>query len=154
MFDFLLCSDQSSMLRGMKGYKLTQSDLEFIEKMKTEKLIKQLQVIFDFFSHWLVTIMFFCLITIIVVWFVMGCFDCPQGELEEGQRLLNKEIMSLELACFSRDKAQAELKKVSRNHTFHTKCFTEKVLYVKNTKDKKSNNWTIWDICTRENVIR
>ncbi|TKS66553.1 hypothetical protein D9C73_000610 [Collichthys lucidus] len=35
--------DPSSMLRGMKGYQLIPSDLEFIEKMKEEKLIKNLQ---------------------------------------------------------------------------------------------------------------
>lgn len=37
--------DPNSMLKGMKGYQLTQRDLEFIEKMKEEKLIKKLQVI-------------------------------------------------------------------------------------------------------------
>ncbi|CAJ1087535.1 uncharacterized protein LOC109990197 [Xyrichtys novacula] len=35
--------DPQSMLRGMKGYQLTQTDLEFIEKMKEEKLVKKLQ---------------------------------------------------------------------------------------------------------------
>ncbi|XP_020497885.2 axoneme-associated protein mst101(3)-like [Labrus bergylta] len=35
--------DPTSMLKGMKGYQLTQSDLEFIEKMKEEKLAKKLQ---------------------------------------------------------------------------------------------------------------
>ncbi|RVE75251.1 hypothetical protein OJAV_G00015030 [Oryzias javanicus] len=32
-----------SMLKGMKGYQLTQSDLEFLKKMEEEKLIKNLQ---------------------------------------------------------------------------------------------------------------
>ncbi|XP_027147660.1 uncharacterized protein LOC104928335 isoform X2 [Larimichthys crocea] len=35
--------DPNSMLKGMKGYQLIPSDLEFIEKMKEEKLIKNLQ---------------------------------------------------------------------------------------------------------------
>ncbi|XP_073318276.1 uncharacterized protein [Pagrus major] len=35
--------DPNSMLKGMKGYQLTQSDLEFIKKMQQEKLIKKLQ---------------------------------------------------------------------------------------------------------------
>lgn len=34
-----------AMLKGMKGYQLTESDLEFINKMQEEKLIKKLQVI-------------------------------------------------------------------------------------------------------------
>lgn len=33
------------MLKGMKGYQLTESDLEFIKKMQEEKLLKNLQVI-------------------------------------------------------------------------------------------------------------
>lgn len=33
------------MLKGMKGYQLTESDLEFIKKMQEEKLVKKLQVI-------------------------------------------------------------------------------------------------------------
>lgn len=36
------------MLKGMKGYQLTKSDLEFIKNMQEEKLIKKLQVIFVF----------------------------------------------------------------------------------------------------------
>lgn len=36
------------MLKGMKGYQLTQTDLEFIKKMQEEKLIKKLQVILAF----------------------------------------------------------------------------------------------------------
>uniref|UniRef100_A0A8C7WXA5 Uncharacterized protein n=1 Tax=Oryzias sinensis TaxID=183150 RepID=A0A8C7WXA5_9TELE len=32
-----------SMLKGMKGYQVTQSDLEFLKKMEEEKLIKKLQ---------------------------------------------------------------------------------------------------------------
>ncbi|XP_029305907.1 myosin-11-like isoform X2 [Cottoperca gobio] len=35
--------EPNSMLKGMKGYQLTQIDLEFIENMKVEKLIKKLQ---------------------------------------------------------------------------------------------------------------
>ncbi|XP_061572097.1 uncharacterized protein LOC133425322 [Cololabis saira] len=31
------------MLKGMKGYQLTQSDLEFIKRMKEEQLVKKLQ---------------------------------------------------------------------------------------------------------------
>ncbi len=57
MFDFSFCSehisksdDPDSMLKGMKGYQLTPGDLEFIEKMKQEKLIKELQVIFGFLT--------------------------------------------------------------------------------------------------------
>ncbi|XP_059183919.1 uncharacterized protein si:dkeyp-34c12.1 isoform X2 [Centropristis striata] len=64
------------MLKGMKGYQLTQSDLEFMKKMKEEKLIKKLQ-----------------------------------GDLAETQKLLKTEMMSLELVCASREKAQAELQK-------------------------------------------
>lgn len=52
---FLDCSenvteldDASSMLKGMKGYRLTPGDLEFIKKMKEEKLIKKYQVIMLF----------------------------------------------------------------------------------------------------------
>ncbi|KAK9523837.1 hypothetical protein VZT92_017724 [Zoarces viviparus] len=66
--------DPNSMLKGMKDYQLTQTDLEFIEKMRVEKCIKRLQ-----------------------------------GDLEEVQRLLMKEMMPLELALASREKAQAEL---------------------------------------------
>lgn len=33
------------MLRGMKGYQLTPSDLEFIQKMQEEKLIAKLKVV-------------------------------------------------------------------------------------------------------------
>ncbi|XP_044044509.1 uncharacterized protein si:dkeyp-34c12.1 [Siniperca chuatsi] len=36
-------NDPNSMLKGMKGYQLTPTDLEFIKKMKEEKLIKKLQ---------------------------------------------------------------------------------------------------------------
>lgn len=43
----------------------------------------------------------------------MGYSDCPQGDLEEVQRLLKNEMMAVELACASREKAQAELKEVS-----------------------------------------
>lgn len=35
--------DPMSMLKGMKGYQVTPSDLEFIKMMKEEKLIKKLQ---------------------------------------------------------------------------------------------------------------
>ncbi|XP_074483539.1 uncharacterized protein LOC141763117 isoform X1 [Sebastes fasciatus] len=35
--------EPNSMLKGMKGYQLTPTDLEFIEKMKAEKHIKRLQ---------------------------------------------------------------------------------------------------------------
>ncbi|KAM3584979.1 uncharacterized protein V6R79_004369 [Siganus canaliculatus] len=35
--------DHNSMLKGMKGYQLTQSDLDFIRKMQEEKLVKKLQ---------------------------------------------------------------------------------------------------------------
>lgn len=41
--------EPNSMLKGMKGYELTAGDLEFIKKMKEEKLIKKYQVI-QFFS--------------------------------------------------------------------------------------------------------
>ncbi|XP_051283388.1 myosin-11 [Dicentrarchus labrax] len=68
--------DSNSMLKGMTGYEPTESDLEFIEKMKQEKLLKKLQ-----------------------------------GDLEEVQRLLQKETMAADLACASLGKAQAELKK-------------------------------------------
>lgn len=43
----------------------------------------------------------------------MGCFDCPQGDLEEVQRLLKSEMMPLELACASWEKTQAKLENVS-----------------------------------------
>ncbi|XP_031708180.1 myosin heavy chain, non-muscle-like [Anarrhichthys ocellatus] len=65
--------DPNSMLKGMKDYQLTQTDLEFIEKMRVEKCMKRLQ-----------------------------------GDLEEVQRLLMKEMMPLELALASREKAQAD----------------------------------------------
>jgi len=32
------------MLRGMTGYQLTQTDSEFLENMRVEKLLKKLQV--------------------------------------------------------------------------------------------------------------
>lgn len=54
---FFLCTEHASqpdepnaMLKGMKGYQLTPSDLEFIKKMQQEKLLKKLQVIVCFFS--------------------------------------------------------------------------------------------------------
>lgn len=47
MFDFSEPDEPNSMLKGMKGYQLTPTDLEFIEKMKAEKHIKRLQVIFS-----------------------------------------------------------------------------------------------------------
>lgn len=34
------------MLKGMKGYQLTDEDLDFIKKMKEEQLVKKLQVCF------------------------------------------------------------------------------------------------------------
>lgn len=37
--------EPSSMLKGMKGYQLTAGDLEFIKRMKEEKLVKKYQVI-------------------------------------------------------------------------------------------------------------
>ncbi|KAK1876829.1 Protein dispatched like 3 [Dissostichus eleginoides] len=67
--------EPNTMLKGMKGCQLTQNDLEFMEKMKEDKLIKQLQ-----------------------------------GDLKEVQRLVSKEVMQLELALASREKAQADLK--------------------------------------------
>ncbi len=94
----------------MKGYQLTRSDLEFIEKMKEEKLIKKLQVTLAFslaaaaFDY-----------KLLLGWHcadAMGYSDCPQGDLEVVQRLLKKEMMAAELACASREKAQAELKTV------------------------------------------
>ncbi|XP_034006955.1 proteoglycan 4-like [Trematomus bernacchii] len=66
--------DPNPMLKGMKGCQLTQNDLEFMEKMKEDKLIKQLQ-----------------------------------GDLEEVQRLVSKELMQLELALASREIALADL---------------------------------------------
>ncbi|XP_067439551.1 uncharacterized protein si:dkeyp-34c12.1 isoform X2 [Thunnus thynnus] len=68
--------DPKSLLKGMKGYSLTAGDLEFIEKMKEEKLIKKLQ-----------------------------------GDLEDMQRLLKKEMMALELTLACKEKALAELNK-------------------------------------------
>lgn len=38
--------DDHSMLKGMKGYQLTASDLDFLKKMQEEKLINKLQVLF------------------------------------------------------------------------------------------------------------
>ncbi|XP_047432710.1 stress response protein NST1-like [Mugil cephalus] len=35
--------DPNSVLKGMKGYQLTEADLEFIKKMKEEQLVKKLQ---------------------------------------------------------------------------------------------------------------
>ncbi|XP_068575725.1 inner centromere protein B [Cebidichthys violaceus] len=66
--------DPNSMLKGMKDYQLTRADLEFIEKMRVEKVIKKLQ-----------------------------------GDLEEGQRLLMKEMMPLELVLAFRENALAAL---------------------------------------------
>ncbi|XP_037332804.1 uncharacterized protein si:dkeyp-34c12.1 isoform X2 [Pungitius pungitius] len=65
-----------SMLTGMKGYQLTQTDLDFMERIRGEKLIKKLQ-----------------------------------GDLQEVQRSLQKEMMPLELASASMKKAEAELQK-------------------------------------------
>lgn len=44
--DLCLCSDLSghAMLKGMKGYQLTPSDLEFIRTMQEDKLLRTLQV--------------------------------------------------------------------------------------------------------------
>ncbi|XP_041638270.1 uncharacterized protein LOC121506495 [Cheilinus undulatus] len=67
--------DPTSMLRGMTGYQLTPCDLEFIKKMKDEKLVRKLQ-----------------------------------GELEEIQKLLNKETMAYELICEVREKAEAVMR--------------------------------------------
>ncbi|XP_033953054.1 proteoglycan 4-like [Pseudochaenichthys georgianus] len=67
--------EPNTMLKGMKGCQLTQNDLEFMEKIKEDKLIKQLQ-----------------------------------GDLNEVQKLVSKELMQLELALASREKAQADLK--------------------------------------------
>lgn len=41
---------------------------------------------------------------------MFSCFDCPQGDLNEVQRSVSKELMQLELALASREKAQADLK--------------------------------------------
>lgn len=43
--------DPNSMLKGMKGYQLIPSDLEFIKKMQQEKLLKKLQVMVCLFSR-------------------------------------------------------------------------------------------------------
>ncbi len=43
----------------------------------------------------------------------MGYAACPQRELDEVQKLLKKEMMAAELACASREKAEAELSEVS-----------------------------------------
>ncbi|KAJ4924250.1 hypothetical protein JOQ06_000490 [Pogonophryne albipinna] len=67
--------EPNTMLKGMKGCQLTQNDLEFMEKIKEDKLIKELQ-----------------------------------GDLKEVQRLVSKELMQLELALASREKAHADLK--------------------------------------------
>ncbi|KAK5875229.1 hypothetical protein CesoFtcFv8_027734 [Champsocephalus esox] len=67
--------EPNTMLKGMKGCQLTQNDLEFMEKIKEDKLIKQLQ-----------------------------------GDLNEVQKLVSKELMQFELALASREKAQADLK--------------------------------------------
>nr|XP_046238872.1 uncharacterized protein LOC124055792 isoform X2 [Scatophagus argus] len=47
-FDFIVAEtktepDDHSMLKGMTGYQLTPSDLEFIEKMQEDKIIRKLQ---------------------------------------------------------------------------------------------------------------
>ncbi|KAL6115219.1 uncharacterized protein ACO6RY_00121 [Pungitius sinensis] len=68
--------EPNSMLTGMKGYQLTQTDLDFMERVRAEKLIKKLQ-----------------------------------GDLQEVQRSLKKEMMPLELASASMKKAEAELQK-------------------------------------------
>ncbi|XP_035006111.2 axoneme-associated protein mst101(2) [Hippoglossus stenolepis] len=65
-----------SMLRGMKGYQPLPGDLEFLKKMKEEKLIGKLQ-----------------------------------GDLEEVQRALKKEMAALKQACATWDVAHAELNK-------------------------------------------
>lgn len=109
--------DPKSLLKGMKGYQLTPDDLDFIEKMKGEKLIKKLQVMSAFSLRCSC-----CLIIIIIVQFPMKMSGwwcngilwlCSQGDLEEVQRLLKNETMALELTLASREKAQAELNKVS-----------------------------------------
>uniref|UniRef100_A0A3B4A730 Uncharacterized protein n=1 Tax=Periophthalmus magnuspinnatus TaxID=409849 RepID=A0A3B4A730_9GOBI len=43
--DFKSCSnDPESMLKGMKGYRLTPADLEFMQRLTEEKELKKLQV--------------------------------------------------------------------------------------------------------------
>lgn len=106
------------MLKGMKGYQLTPSDLEFIEKMEKDKLVKKLQVMLaclltaaaawlqPYFSDWFPTIVVYCVDA-------MGYFDCPQQDLEEVQRSLKNEMMSMELVYASREITQAVLENVS-----------------------------------------
>lgn len=98
------------MLKGMKGYQLTPSDLDFIKKMQEEKLIKKLQVILAFFTlSSQCSDNFLCTCQCADA---KGCLDCPQGDLEEVQRLLKNEMMATEMTWAVREKAQAELKKV------------------------------------------
>ncbi|XP_054596791.1 uncharacterized protein [Nothobranchius furzeri] len=77
----LLCWDPEpdapeSMLKGMRGYQLTEVDLEFIKKTKEQQVFKKLQ-----------------------------------GDLQEVQKRLKKEMFALDLAYASRKKGQDELDK-------------------------------------------
>lgn len=75
------------MLKGMKGYRLTADDLNFIKKKAEDELIRKLQVVLAYCS------MFFLQL------------KCPllQGELVETRGLLKKEVNALELAQASRE---------------------------------------------------
>ncbi|XP_042369243.1 uncharacterized protein LOC121962962 [Plectropomus leopardus] len=71
-----ISDDPTSMLKGMKGYHVTPSDLEFIMKIKEEKVIKELE-----------------------------------RDLDEVQRLLQKEKKDLQSTYVCRDTHLAELEK-------------------------------------------
>lgn len=103
--------EPNSMLRGMKGYELTASDLEFIEKMKEEKLVKKYQV-----AVWL-QLLYLHLFDLILLRrqcpHALRCFYWSQSHLEHVQKLLRRETMALEFECALRDMAEAERNKVS-----------------------------------------
>uniref|UniRef100_A0A1A8NJB8 Uncharacterized protein n=2 Tax=Nothobranchius rachovii TaxID=451742 RepID=A0A1A8NJB8_9TELE len=65
-----------SMLKGMRGYQLTEADLEFIKKTKEQQVLKKLQ-----------------------------------GDLQEVQKRLKKEMFALDLAYASRKNVWDELDK-------------------------------------------
>lgn len=106
------------MLKGMKGYQLIPSDLEFIKKMQQEKLLKKLQVMVCLFFS-LAAASWWQKSSSATSWGRLLCsrsLRCPccrhQSDLEEVQKSLKKEMMAAELVYASREKAQAELKKV------------------------------------------
>lgn len=99
----------NSMLKGMKGYELTESDLDFIKNMRENELLKKHQVLYAFhFVSWSFLLTVIAFTDVMWIWWLLFW----QKELEVVQKSLKQEELALEQARASRDMALAEMNKV------------------------------------------